>query len=146
MVIYKYGIQVTENVNSQALHLLRKRNNHDIISHGFWKKNISSQSFIIQSKIVGHAFHLVKFKKILSLGIMAFVCLFVCLLFFVLCFLRGVCLFAFFLGGGGSSSHTDSNCFDQNIDFGFFKGRFNSNHLHLNLFGIICLLRCGTDA
>lgn len=94
-------------------------------------------------------FHLVKFKKILSLGIMAFVCLFVCLLFFVLCFLRGCLLVCFFFrgeGGAWSSSHTDSNCFDQNIDFGFFKGRFNSNHLHLNLFGIICLLRCGTDA
>lgn len=146
MVIYKYGIQVTENVNSHALHLLRKRNNHDIISHGFWKKK-HIKSIIHHSIKNCWTFHLVKFKKILSLGIMALVCLFVCLLFFVLCFLRGCLLVCFFFWGGGwSSSHTDSNCFDQNIDFGFFKGRFNSNHLHLNLFGIICLLRCGTDA
>lgn len=145
MVIYKYGIQVTENVNSHALHLLRKRNNHDIISHGFWKKTYQVNHSSFNQKLLDIPFS--KIQKDSEFRDNGF-CLSVCLLAF-LCFVffEGVfaCLLLFW-GGAWSSSHTDSNCFDQNIDFGFFKGRFNSNHLHLNLLGIICLLRCGTDA
>lgn len=99
MVIYKYGIQVTENVNSHALHLLRKRNNHDIISHGFWKKPHQVNHSSFNQKLLDIPFS--KIQKDSEFRDNGF-CLSVCLLAF-LCFvfLRGCLLVCFFFWGGG---------------------------------------------